>query len=343
MAKYIGIAYFLWLCGGLFGWHHLYLRRDKQALVWFATFGGFFFGLLFDLVFLPGYVRKANAGEADAEAKKEINTLTPAPLAAKKATKTKLRSPAFAFKSTVMWSMLVGSFFSYVAWHVVPQEKLLSADDSSYLIGVKLLAPFLVALGVYFVGTQQQGTLKCEFRWPLLGSSIAGLFNLTGGVVTWKSHLYAATLATFALNWNIEWTSFEMNQTKMRKIRRAVFLLVGYTFLACVLGSFIWHNGTMDKNGERVPLKQTVTEFFNSKQWNQIKEGCTVLNNFYQAHGFMKLANMFIYGEDGEKIANAYKVIGISERASQKDLNLKCKALSRKYHPDKYVKVIQII
>lgn len=40
--KSIIIAYVLWLFGGLFGLHHIYLRRDRHAFVWWCTLGSIF-------------------------------------------------------------------------------------------------------------------------------------------------------------------------------------------------------------------------------------------------------------------------------------------------------------
>lgn len=37
--KSVWKAYLLWLFGGIFGLHHLYLRRDTQAFLWWATLG----------------------------------------------------------------------------------------------------------------------------------------------------------------------------------------------------------------------------------------------------------------------------------------------------------------
>ena len=54
-------AYFLLLCGGWLGLHHLYLKRWKQAAVWFMTFGGGFgMGCLRDIWRIPHYVAYAN-------------------------------------------------------------------------------------------------------------------------------------------------------------------------------------------------------------------------------------------------------------------------------------------
>lgn len=54
-------AYLLWLFGGLFGAHHVYLGRDDQAFVYLSTFGGYTgLGWLRDIYMIPSYVADAN-------------------------------------------------------------------------------------------------------------------------------------------------------------------------------------------------------------------------------------------------------------------------------------------
>lgn len=54
-------AYLLWLFGGLFGAHHVYLGRDDQAFVYISTFGGYIgIGWLRDIYRIPAYVADAS-------------------------------------------------------------------------------------------------------------------------------------------------------------------------------------------------------------------------------------------------------------------------------------------
>lgn len=64
MAKSVLVAYVLWLVGGFFGLHHLYLRRDLHAFLTWSTLGGYFgIGLLRDLARIPEYVADCNEDE----------------------------------------------------------------------------------------------------------------------------------------------------------------------------------------------------------------------------------------------------------------------------------------
>lgn len=55
------VTYILWLIGGFFGLHHIYLERDAQAFLWWCTFGGYAgCGWLRDIFHIPEYVADAN-------------------------------------------------------------------------------------------------------------------------------------------------------------------------------------------------------------------------------------------------------------------------------------------
>lgn len=59
--KSVFVAYLFWLFGGIFGLHHFYLRRDRQAFIWATTLGGYFgIGWLGDMFKIRKYVEDAN-------------------------------------------------------------------------------------------------------------------------------------------------------------------------------------------------------------------------------------------------------------------------------------------
>ena len=59
--KSVCVTYLLWLIGGWFGLHQIYLRRDRHAfLIWSSAAGYLGFGLFRDLWRIPEYVKDAN-------------------------------------------------------------------------------------------------------------------------------------------------------------------------------------------------------------------------------------------------------------------------------------------
>src|SRR5687768_13108759 len=54
------IALTLLIFGGFFGLHHFYLGRNRHAIIYLFTLGGFGIGVFYDLFRLGYYVRWAN-------------------------------------------------------------------------------------------------------------------------------------------------------------------------------------------------------------------------------------------------------------------------------------------
>ena len=315
MEKSIKKTYFLWLFGGFFGLHHVYLGRDKQAFVLFSTLGGFLIGLHKDLYKIPEYIKEANEDKVYMENlfKKQ----------------SKLKAPVF-YTSKFIGCVATGSFFCYLLKYCLTFNPDAAFDISYY--SLKLLSPIGIALMVYLVGTE--GPLKCDYKWPILGSYIAFVIDLVFGYDTYYS---CAILSTMFLNWNIEWDQDYFENKKKRKLyKRAAYLSVGILITVSIFSLFLWNNAYVEIEGKKVTLKESVLNFLDSKEMVQLKEVFKMIWNYYQAHGLRKLINHFFYGYDAEAVANAYKIIEMSEKSSQQELESRCKKLAVKWHPDRF-------
>ncbi|XP_054641449.1 dnaJ homolog subfamily C member 22 isoform X2 [Dunckerocampus dactyliophorus] len=129
MVKSVMVAYALWAGGGLFGLHHLYLRRDSHALLWMLTLGGFGIGWFREIIRIPAYVDEANQ---DAENERRPSTMVPPPV-----------SPV-RFAGQVC----VGIYFGTVA--------LIGLSSLSFFYLIVL--PLCVGAGVHLVSTVGQQT-----------------------------------------------------------------------------------------------------------------------------------------------------------------------------------------
>lgn len=129
-SKSLFVTYLLWLLGGFFGLHHLYLGRDKHAFLTFTLCGGYFgLGLLRDLWRIPEYLKDANND------KKYLDWLHDQMATHKKPTSSFVRHSA---------SLLVGSLYTHLAFHAIPQEILPSSV--SYLLEI-IFVPFAATIG----------------------------------------------------------------------------------------------------------------------------------------------------------------------------------------------------
>ena len=128
------IAYILWLVGGGVGLHHFYLGRDRQAFIWWATFGGCFgAGWFRDLWRIPEYIFAANKDEG--YIKDFLHK------------RTCYKSPPFC-PVRFCGELILGCCFGFLARLCVPEEN--AYEGIGWLICV-IVPPCAVALGKAWV------------------------------------------------------------------------------------------------------------------------------------------------------------------------------------------------
>lgn len=135
------IAYLLWLFGGLFGAHHLYLGNDLQAFIWWTTLGGYFgMGWIGEAFRIPEMVREANEDPGYIERLVYM-----------------MRTPKPSFStSRFLFAIMVGYLWAQLFMLAIPQDKF-AGIDWSYL---HWLVPFIGALG-----TKKQQTFSIEIAY----------------------------------------------------------------------------------------------------------------------------------------------------------------------------------
>jgi len=174
--KNLFFTYVLWLFFGAFGLHHFYLGRDRQAFVWWSTFGGLFLlGWLRDLWRIPSYVDDAN------EEKDVMEELT---------RKMRLRNePPFNI-SRFAGEMSVGYFYGILVRLAIPEEAPKSV--------VAFLVPLGIAVGIHLVGNI--GREKGGFRYPFVACFISYLilYYFSGEDV---SYMYCALFGSMTFNY----------------------------------------------------------------------------------------------------------------------------------------------
>lgn len=102
-----------------------------------------------------------------------------------------------------------------------------------------------------------------------------------------------------------------MRKKNIKIFKRIVYFSVGSVVVATIFGLFLWNNASLEFEGKRVTLKESIYKVLRSEQVNQLTEVFKMIWNFYKAHGFKRLVNNFYYGYDPEALANAYKVFFI--------------------------------
>ena len=288
------VTYLLWLFGGIFGLHHIYLGRYKQAFIWYGTFGGFLIGCIADLTRMSDYLDYANSNdEYFASLLKRMN---------------RLKTPSFFSVYRIFGAIFAGSFFGYVLQYSLPLDY---ADIYPHVYNIfYYLAPFACSIGVYLVSTES--FTKCNFFWPLIGSYIGAIPHYYQHP---KAMIFCAITSTIFTNWKLEWDNKKIIDSKDKKTKpkkskfsKELFILIICASLyTCVAASFFIHNATVTVEGETVTVKEGIINFFNSKLYQDLKASVVRLWYIYKMYGFQKLKDEFLFGES-HKLARAYSV-----------------------------------
>lgn len=180
------VAYLLWAVGGWLGLHHLYLGRDRQALVWWCLPGGYFgLGWARDLWRMPEYVREANRELGWLELQEE-----------------KMKGAEQPPWKMARWGgmLVVGNMLGMLPGMAVPGPEELGGTDLK-LLGT-LLTPLGCALGIWLVGNI--GRWQGGLGRPLLGCYLTLPAYLWGwSVVSWTTiigRLLAITIINITIN-----------------------------------------------------------------------------------------------------------------------------------------------
>lgn len=312
--KSILVTYILWLFGGVFGLHHLYLRRDRQAFVWWSTLGGYFcVGWLHDALNIPALVREAND---DPKSLEEFFVKL-----------QKYRKPPFSI------NRFLGSFLVSYVWGQI----LLMAIPTDELYGLNFMhlhwfIPLMIALGVWTVGNigREEGNL-----WPCFVVSYLVYF-----VRFWvydETVWFSATVFCSALAFEVFSKKWRREKPRRRSVKaRICYLLPAVLAFTLMLSACFYINvNVKNADGDDVPLHEAVSNFFNSPMWTDLKQSLEETWKFAEHNGWYETWKQIIelMDVDGEK--NAYKVLDISPTSTQSEVTARWRKLSRENHPDK--------
>lgn len=314
MGKSVFITYILWLFGGIFGLHHLYLRRDRHAFTWLTTFGGVFgLGWLREITRLPAYVQEANQSPQFVEKRFRVMH--------------KRSSPPYN-STRVAGELILGTLFGFVLSLATPPP-----EEHQFIHRyMRYLIPAAVATGVHVVGNIG---LECgKFRWPLLGSYVGAVifaFNAS-------SIAYSAIFATFAFNWlSRDWVRQPKPTIRRKLAYRVVVFSTCFLFYTALWGSFLWFNARLvSEDGTVTTFREGVKNFLQSKAWLECKETIAQLWEYGWTHGWHNVLDEIIRSLDPYGQTRAYSILELNPNASQHEISAQYRKLSREWHPDRH-------
>lgn len=312
--KSMFITYILWLVGGLFGLHHLYLRNDLEAFIYMTTVGGYFgMGWFGDLFEIPELVRAANEDPGYMKRFFDMVRTT--------------KRPSFSL-SRFVYTIMIAKLWTELFMSAIPQDEFYGIDWT-YL---HWLIPFVGSLGVFIVSNTER--VKGVFKHCLLAAYITYPIRyiiydesywlyLTLGVSTWAFGHYSA--------------EFDRAPKKRRSLKkRFVLLSTGLCIYLSVWTTFIYFNGKVsDGDGDEIPISEAIHNFFASSWWTDFKQTIYDIYQYAQQHGWYEIYKQIIESFDVDGEQKAYKILGVSPTASQTEITKTWRALSRENHPDK--------
>ncbi|XP_001354331.1 dnaJ homolog subfamily C member 22 [Drosophila pseudoobscura] len=312
--KSVVVAYVLWLFGGIFGLHHLYLHRDRHAFIWACTLGGYMgIGWIGELFLIPEYVRDAN----------EDPRFVKAFVAKLQA----FQRPPYSSKRFV-GQVMIGHLFGQLFAMAIPQT-VVAGFDLSFL---HWAIPIFVSQGIWLVGNigREQGVWwHCLLAAYLAYPARYFIYDET----------YSLLLTGLVSALTFDGISKQWRRTPPRRGRpvERSLKLTGAILIYCTFwGSFVYFNGTIaDEDGGEVPIHEALHNFLASAWWTDLKQALHDTYIYAQHHGWYETWKEVFESMDVDGERNSYKVLGVSATASQAEITAAYRRLSKEYHPDK--------
>ncbi|XP_067640887.1 dnaJ homolog subfamily C member 22 [Eurosta solidaginis] len=312
--KSVIIAYILWLFGGIFGLHHLYLHRDRHAFIWLSTLGGYFgIGWLAEIFLIPEYVRDANE---DPEFIKSFVSRLQAN-----------RRPPYSARRFV-GEVMIGYLFGQLVLMAIP-ETIFGGIDWSFL---HWLIPVFVSLGVWTVGNI--GRERGVWWHCLIGAILIYPMRYFIYDETYSLLLTALVSALVFDTYSKQWlrTPPRRHGIAERTIKLSAALILYLSCWCC----FLYFNGTItDEEGGEVPIHEALRNFLTSAWWTDFTQALKDTYQYGQHHGWYETWKEIFESMDVDGERNSYKVLGVGATASQAEITSAYRKLSKEFHPDK--------
>lgn len=312
--KSLVTAYVLWLFGGIFGAHHIYLHRDRHAFIWWCTLGGYFgIGWIFEVFAIPGYVRDVN--EDPKFIQEFVGKLQ------------HFQRPPYSGKR-FLGEVMIGYLFGQLFQMAIPETPFMGIDFAFLHWGI----PLFIALGVWTVGNigREQGVL-----WHcLLAAYVSYPVRYFIYDETYTLLISALAAALIFDHLSKQWlrTPPKRRGKLERSLKFTGALCIYFSFWGC----FMFFNGTIsDEDGNEVPIHEAFQNFLASAWWTDIAQALKDTYNYAQHHGWYETWKEIFESMDVDGERNSYKVLGVSATASQTEITSAYRKLSKEFHPDK--------
>lgn len=296
----LSTAYLLWLFGGLCGWHHAYLGRPQQALVWFGTLGGFGVGWIRDGFLLPYYVSLARSDPND-----PVVRIRYATMEARKGV------PPLSLLRIAMMA-IVSDVFGKINSCL---HKGLGAEVIDGIIGLALRSLGIV-IGALCVGNIGEETVDLQtivyLCVCLLVGTIGGFPVLATVVCATRSRKYRPSMVP--------------QGTVTHRFKKHFFACGVLVF---VFALAIYNHGYINFNGQKIYAHEAFYNALNSDFFKEFRFEEFRQQSRNERSNYLK-QTLDIKGERA-----ACRALGVPVDATFAEIKTAYKSLALQYHPDK--------
>ena len=170
------------------------------------------------------------------------------------------------------------------------------------------------------------GPRHCPYRWSLIGAFLGALFSMWRGNNP-ISFSVVSFFCSLVFQWKVEWNSeffsgkVDSSPKKGEKrvhrrrhfVKRCLILGLGASIFISLVTCAIYQNLQVEINGERVKIKDVLSEFFKSPQYAQLTQQLSnvvkELWAFYLQYGFKGMWTKIWTILDLESDKQAFEVI----------------------------------
>lgn len=257
--KSLLVAYVLWLFGGFFGLHHLYLRRDGHAFFMFCTLGGYLgFGWITDVFYMPEYVRQFNTNALFLSMPPSIE---------------RPNMSAWRVHSQIVFSLI---------WGLLTD----SAIPSDYYHWLHWTIPLTMSLAVWNMGNvgRHCGVWKHCAVAAFLTYGLSLLLELE------RMHNLVAVSIISSFTFTIFSSKWRRKPCSLSLLVRLLILSMACCVYLLLWWSYLYYNAyIVNSKNEPISFRALLNMFRRSDWWHDLKLSLTHMYNYGLAYGWLEV------------------------------------------------------
>jgi len=117
--------------------------------------------------------------------------------------------------------------------------------------------------------------------------------------------------------------------------RFSILMCAVLIYLGLWCGYFYFNGKVLDGEGGEISVHEAIKNLIYSSMWTDLKETMYEIYKYSQHRGWYEVLKELFILMDESGLKNAYKTLELSTQASQNEITIAWRKLSKEYHPDK--------